>query len=324
MLAVLTAKLYSISHMLGPMPFAETTSPETLFDCVSDGFRTRMADYAGTDIAHCPPLLVRVSLDLPSEDDAVPAPPAMYLDFPLDEQLPRSVPLFAEDLEVGFGFEYDFPVDDARYRRLPILRHFVEISFGVPLPFNFVEEKDRAKAIGTLIFEYQGEMTKILNDMGIDTIDHEIYEIAEEYPEEAEAACLTLLRTAEEHIDFREVRTLRYQLSERERTIRRSFTCAFESGMTTTILSSITTIDDKICEDESAIPNQFANNPEVVEHDTELEALFTEILAGLPGIDASVGDKKAIPPMLDNSYRYATEIWRLLDLTYAPYKSLAI
>jgi len=304
--------------MLNPRPFTEETAPETIFNQTAQAFRQRAQDYLGVDSACSHPYVQNaefrfVVVDEEGETEATPqvsAPTDMLKTF----STVKSPTLFSEDFQIRFGYDYDFGEDDPRYGRTGLFRHFIELTMSVPIPFNYVKPDERAKAIGTLVLEYPTEMTEILGEMGVETANEEVFEIGRKYYKKASAACINLMRTAEDSVELREVQTLSFELSERERVIRRMFTRAFESGDTLTVLSSITSdAEGKICEEDSAIPFEMMQDPEINAHDQDLGDLFSEILSGSFGMEA---------PTMDQTYQYAFEIWSLLQVSYAPYKHL--
>lgn len=304
--------------MLSHRPFTEETAPETIFNQTAQAFRQRDQDYLGIDVGCTHPYIQTADFRFVVVDEEDETQTPLQIPTPTDllkifSTLKSPTP-FSEDFQIRFGYDYDFGEDDPRYGSTGLFRHFIEFTMSMPIAFNSVKPDERAKAIGTLVLEYPTEMTEILGEMGIETANEEVYEIGRKYRKEASTACTNLMRTADEPVELREVQTLSFELSERERVIRRMFTRSFESGDTLTVLSSITSDGEgKICEEDSAIPFEMTQDPEINAHDQDLGDLFSEILSGSFGLEA---------PTMDQTYQYASEIWALLQMSYTPYRHL--
>ena len=302
--------------MLSLQPFIETTASDEIFSHTAEAFAIRSGDYLGTNPHDINPYVATTELRLivDAEDEKQDEGEAPTEINNAIAMLKSTVP-YTEDFQIRYGCDYDFQEDDPRYGKTSLLRHFIELTVSTPVLFDCVRPDERAKAIGTIILEYQTEMSEFLNDAGIDLQDEDVYDIARKYPKQTGAACIKLMRTAEDFVELREVQTLGFELSERERVIRRIFTRSFDIGDSTTILSSLAMDTSGMCEEDSATPFDSSRGSETSEHDEALGDLFAEILSGAWGEDTA---------KVDQTYQYASGIWELLLMSYAPLQNLAV
>ena len=304
--------------MLGHPPFTEETPPNDVFNYTNQAFRTRAIDYLGGDGSHIIPILMRLDLQSiePAEqivDSQQGDTTEKHKNNPEALSLPSPIP-FVETIQLSYGIDYDCLPTDPQYAKEELFRYFVEVTFGVPLTIESIPQNELAKAIGTLVIEYAEEFNNAFAEQDIDLEEERVYEVGVKYPRESLDVYHTIMKNCgDDVVELREVRGIRYELSEREHTIRKTVSRSFEVGAATTLMSSITEIDGAICDEESAIPQHIQESADNTAHDTELDDLFAAIMSTGLGDDALRARV---------TYEYASEIWALLLATYNPHATL--